>query len=226
MPSVYLSPHKKIIIIFSSLVALTLIGTVFSLFQTSFKTTITIKPNPNDIDTSFTTQISDSQGENSIDGKVFETTQTAKETRKAEATVSMDDYAEGTIHLNNTTWNNINFVAGTRFMSPDGLIYRATERVYMPQKGETSVLVRADKMGGQYDIGPTTFTIPGLQSATLKEGIIAKSEKPMTGGTKESGIIMQADITNAYKELKEKLYNTGLQEIKKQVPESDFRVIL
>ncbi len=226
MPSVFLSPHKKIIIVFSGLVVLVLIGTIFGLFQTSFKTTITITPQPNDIDTTFKAQIGSAQNNNSITGKVFETIQEAQATKKAEATVSMEDYAEGTIHLNNTTWNTINFVAGTRFKSPNGLIYRAVNRIHIPSKGETDVLVRADKMGGQYDIGPTTFTIPGLQSQVLKEGIIAKSSKPMTGGVKESGVVMQADITNAYNELKDQLYNTGLKEIKQQIPESGFQVVV
>ncbi len=223
MASIYLSPHKKIIIIFSILVALALGGSVFGLFQTSYQATISIDPAPQEIDVNFKTTVTENQQEDTLTGKLFEIVKQGEKEAKAESTVSMKDYSEGKIKIINNNWSDLNFVAGTRFKSPNGLIYRAVNRIYVPSKGESQILVRADKMGKAYDIGPSVFTIPGLQSSQLKNNIEAKSESPMTGGLKESGIIMQTDITNAYNNLKKELYNQGIKEIENKVNSSDFQ---
>ncbi|HKL17113.1 MAG TPA: hypothetical protein VJ900_02020 [Patescibacteria group bacterium] len=224
MASTYLSPHKKIIFVFSILVFLALAGSVFGLFQTSYQATINITPNPQEIDVNFETQVANGQNKEFLSGKTFQIIKQGEIDKKAEASVSMKDYSEGKIILTNNTWNNINFVAGTRFKSPNGLIYRAVNRIHIPARGQTEILVRADKMGKEYDIGPSIFTIPGLKSSALKENITAKSTSPMTGGIKESGVIMQTDIDNAYKELKEKLYNQATQEIRDKITNSDFEL--
>jgi len=224
MASTYLSPHKKIIFVFSILVFLALAGSVFGLFQTSYQATINITPNPQEIDVNFETQVANGQNKEFLSGKTFQIIKQGEIDKKAEASVSMKDYSEGKIILTNNTWNNINFVAGTRFKSPNGLIYRAVNRIHIPARGQTEILVRADKMGKEYDIGPSIFTIPGLKSSALKENITAKSNSPMTGGIKESGVIMQTDIDNAYKELKEKLYNQATQEIRDKITNSDFEL--
>ena len=223
MASIYLSPHKKIIIIFSILVALALGGSVFGLFQTSYQATISIDPAPQEIDVNFKATVTENQQEDTLTGKLFEIVKQGEKEAKAESTVSMKDYSEGKIKIINNNWSDLNFVAGTRFKSPNGLIYRAVNRIYVPSKGESQILVRADKMGKAYDIGPSVFTIPGLQSSQLKNNIEAKSESPMTGGLKESGIIMQTDITNAYNNLKKELYNQGIKEIENKVNSSDFQ---
>ncbi|MDA2936294.1 baseplate J/gp47 family protein [Patescibacteria group bacterium AH-259-L05] len=226
MPNIFISPHNKIAYIFSILTILLGASIILGHISTSYGAEIVIIPEPEEIDVNFRVQIVQNQEnisdeDQTLTGNVLETIQSVKNTYTAEATVSMEDYAEGEITLTNDTFSPINFVASTRFASPDGLIFRATNRVHIPTKGTTTARVRADQMGPDYDIGATTFTIPGLKSPALIENITAISEQAMTGGLKKTGIVMQADIDNAEKVLYDTLYAQGVDEIEQRLYESN-----
>ncbi len=229
MPQIYISPHNKIGYLFLSLTILIFIGLIFGLLGTSYGAEIIIIPQPEEIDINFEVQIKE---ESSIEesrvltGRVLESIQEGQEKTNPQATVSMESYAEGEIVLTNNTWSPINFVASTRFASPQGLIFRAINRIRIPSRGETTVPVRADKMGQDHEIGPAQFTIPNLKDPFLKKNIIAESKKPMTGGLERTGIVMQADIDKVKKELKEKLYQRGVGEIEKELPEANLKIVV
>lgn len=204
-------------------------GIMFGLFNASYGAKIIIIPEPEEIDINFNIQIKQEAAadqNNILSGHILETIQEAQQINTAQATVSMEDYAEGEIILTNNTWQNINFVASTRFASPEGLIFRAINKIRIPSKGQAGVLVRADQMGQAYDIEPTEFSIPNLRDPYLKNNIESISEKPMTGGLKKTGIVMQSDIDKAQKELQEKLYAKGISELEKQLPESDLKIVI
>jgi len=87
-------------------------------------------------------------------------------------------------------------------------------------------LVRADKMGADYEIEPSQFTIPNLKDPDLKENIVAESRQLMTGGLKKTGVIMESDIIQAKKEIEEKLYQNGLDEIENKIIENDVKLAI
>jgi len=229
MPNIYIDPHNKIGYLFLILTVLSLTGIIFGLFSTSYGAKIIITPEPEEIDANLKIQISEdiiTEDNQALTGQILETTQEAQEKNTVQATVSTEDYAEGEVILTNNTGTSINFIAGTRFSSPEGLIFRAVSKIRIPPKNQTTVLVKADKTGETYDLGPTTFTIPNLHDPYLKENILAKSEKSMTGGLKKTGIVMQTDIDQTIKKLKEELYNKGMDEIEQKLPEADLKIVV
>jgi hypothetical protein len=67
----------------------------------------------------------------------------------------------------------------------------------------------ADKPGGQGEIGPTKFTIPGLWIG-LQDKIYAQSFAPMSGATKEVRTLTSEDIAQAKKTLEDELSRRAL----------------
>jgi hypothetical protein len=238
MSKVYISPHQKIGNLFLILTALSIGGIIFGFFSLVYGAEIIITPQVQDIDTNLTLVVReieplDIEGEGTensepfILGKFAEITKEGEFNFSPQSNVSVEDYAEGLITVKNDTWNSVTFVASTRFASPEGLIFRAVDRVFIPARGETEVLVRADKVGAAYDIGPCEFTIPNLTSPSLKENISAWSEKSMSGGIKTTGVIMQSDIEQAQQEVRQKFYEEATQEIKELFPpSSNFKIAL
>jgi len=56
-------------------------------------------------------------------------------------------------------------VANTRFADPNGKIFRISKAITVPAKGTLVVTLTADQAGASYNIGPSTFSIPGLSAA-------------------------------------------------------------
>jgi hypothetical protein len=83
-------------------------------------------------------------------------------------------------------------IAGTRFQSPDGKIFKLTERIVVPgaQVVEGKIVssnieatVAADQPGPQYNIGPMSrFSIPGFQGTPKERGFYAESKEAMKNG--------------------------------------------
>jgi len=237
MPKIYISPHQKIGHLFLALTVLAIAGIIFGFFSLLYGAEIIITPQVQDVDTNLTLSIREVEPLNieeetenleiSILGNFAEIIKEGEFDFTPQSNVSIEDYAEGTITLKNDTWNSVTFVASTRFASPEGLIFRAVERIFIPAQGEAEVLVRADKVGATYDIDPCSFTIPNLTSPSLKENISAWSEEPMSGGIKTTGIIMQSDIDQAQQEVHEQFYEQAKEEIKKIFSESsDLKIVL
>ncbi|OQX71243.1 hypothetical protein B6D52_02235 [Candidatus Parcubacteria bacterium 4484_255] len=234
MPKIYISPQQKIAYLFLTLTSLTIIGTIFGFFNLLYKAEIIITPKAQEIDTNFTTQIKENPNNEELTtnikvltGKFAETIEEGEFNFSPKGTISTEGYAEGTITLSNNTWTNVTFVPSTRFASPQGLIFRAINKIRIPAKGSVDVPVRADKMGAEYDIGPCSFTIPNLRNDHLKKNISAKSQKSMTGGLKKTGIVMQTDLDQARKKVQEKLYVQALEKIKQELlPPPDFKISL
>ncbi len=83
-------------------------------------------------------------------------------------------------------------VATTRFVSPEGKLFRSTERVTVPgakiangttTPGSTKVPVVADQPGSDYNIGPSDgWTIPGFKGTARYDKFYAAALQPMSGG--------------------------------------------
>ncbi len=107
-----------------------------------------------------------------------------------------DARAVGTITIVNELPRAFSFVARTRFLSPDGVLFRMSEPADIPASGTVDVEVYADEPGAQGDIGPTDFTIPGL-SESLQESVYGRSSAPMTGGNGTVAAVSADDIEAA-----------------------------
>jgi hypothetical protein len=113
--------------------------------------------------------------------------------------------ATGTVLLVNKRSAAQTLVATTRLLSKDGVLFRLKDRVVIPANGELKdVAVYADQAGPSGEIGPTNFTIPGLNEAAQRQ-VYAFSEKPMTGGVTSIRAVTQGDIDAAVTALKDSL---------------------
>ena len=74
----------------------------------------------------------------------------------------------------------------------------------------------ADQAGSVGNIGPTTFSVPGLGSAY--EGVVyAKSSSAMKGGIKREYIVTQENIDQAMESMKEVFIDEALKEFQKDL---------
>ncbi len=129
---------------------------------------------------------------------------------------STEGKAKGVIAVVNETARQYTFVATTRFLSEDGVLFRMNKQSVIAADGETDVRVTADEGGGTGDVGPTDWTIPGL-SASLQESVWGRSDSGMTGGSGTTTIVSVDDLADARAELEDLLWEEA---------ESNFLVML
>lgn len=82
-------------------------------------------------------------------------------------------------------------IANTRFVSDNGKLFRTPQKVIIPGAhyegsklipGEVEITVEAGEAGDAYNIGPSTFSLPGLAGTPRYTAFYAKSSSSMTGG--------------------------------------------
>lgn len=161
--------------------------------------TFTAYSEPRDNDLAYETMTLEATGERQL-----------RATGEAEVT----EQATGEIVIQNTRETAERLIKNTRFETPDGLIFRITESVVVPAaEGGTPGTVRAsvfaDQPGEAYNIGPTTFTVPGYQEGGYDElfaAVTAESMAPMQGGF--DGVtytVDEAELAAAQESLHEEL---------------------
>jgi len=114
--------------------------------------------------------------------------------------------AEGVIRVyNNYSTYSQPLVANTRFVSASGKLFRSPNKVIVPgrsyKKGKLSpgyvdITVIADQAGKEYNIEPTTFSIPGFAGTDKYTRFYAESFSKMSGGGQFPKITQQ-DLDNA-----------------------------
>lgn len=104
-------------------------------------------------------------------------------------------------------------VANTRLLTPEGLIFRLTEKITVPgakiEQGKiipssVSARVIANQAGDKYNVGPVSrFSIPGFQGTSKYEGFYAASSAPIAGGfIGTAAYPVESDIKTATDKLK------------------------
>ena len=150
-----------------------------------------------------------------IPGRIIEIEKTVAEKFSSSEIVTKETKAEGIIRVyNNYSLYPQAFVAETRFVSDSGKVFRTPERIIVPGKklengvwspGFVDIGVIAAESGPDYDIPPSTFSIPGLKGLPLYTFFYAKSFEPMRGGSKTQVYrVTEKDIRKAKEILSEK----------------------
>lgn len=111
--------------------------------------------------------------------------------------------ASGTMTVSNGTGVDQPLQAGTRFVSGDK-IFRSTSDVTVPAatldkqgnkvRKSVSVGVTADANGDQYNLAPTSYSIPGLGGGI---DVTAQGGQMQGGTTKTQSVVSQADVDKA-----------------------------
>ncbi len=116
----------------------------------------------------------------------------------------------------------------TRFLSKDNKLFRATKKIVVPgykiengeiKPGKIDVEVEADEPGELFNIGPSTFTIPGFQGLAQYEKISGESFSPMKGGKiGKTKFVTKADLEKAKNTLLTLIKNELAEDLKTNFP--------
>ncbi len=131
----------------------------------------------------------------------------------SQGTVHAEEKASGNITIfNDYNTSPVKLIKNTRFATQAGLIFRAPSDIVVPGKkgstpGQITVTVIADQPGQQYNVAPSNFTVPGLQSTpAMFKGVYAQSTEAMTGGfVGEKPGVVQADLEAAIATVRSRL---------------------
>lgn len=169
---------------------------------------------------------------NTIPGYLLEETNSLSKSFSSSGKIVAAKKAEGVIRVyNDYSAFAQPFRARTRFMSASGKVFRTPTRIVVPGKrienkkqvpGYIDVRVIADQPGEEYNIEPTTFSIPGLVGTPLYTKFYGKSFEPMKGGFKgEISQITEEDIKKAQDLVIKTLKTEGKKVIEKKALDSD-----
>lgn len=138
--------------------------------------------------------------------------------------------AEGTIVIYNAYSSDPQpLVEQTRFMAPDGKIFRLAKSIVIPgakiEEGKIvpsslTAKVAADKYGPEYNIGPVKlFNIPGFKGTPKYNAFYAESSEPMAGGFRgEIAYPSPEDVKSAKAEVDTSLTDNLKTALLNQVP--------
>lgn len=167
-------------------------------------------------------------GNKILPGKIFEIEKTFSEEFLSSGKSLRQ--AEGIIRLYNAfTTNSETWLAGTRFVSSDGKLFKSKDRIAVPgaeiKNGKivpsfVDVPVIAAEGGSDYNIGPSHFSIVAFKGTPRYYDFYGESSQPMTGGGEVSQI-KKEDLEKAEKVLTEKAGGELRGILKSEIP-ADF----
>ncbi|OGZ61980.1 MAG: hypothetical protein A2932_00635 [Candidatus Spechtbacteria bacterium RIFCSPLOWO2_01_FULL_46_10] len=178
----------------------------------------------------FDTNVTTSNFErNIIPAQIFEETGSKSAQFEASGQAEVNENAAGTIRVfNEFSSSPQTLVANTRFLSSDGKLFRTTETVVVPGAkiddgkiiaSSTTVEVRAADPGEAFNIGSSTFSIPGFKGTPKFLSFYGKSESAMEGGFKGvRAIITGEDEARAREELRVNLLDKLTEILRTKVP--------
>lgn len=196
--------YKRIALTFAGL-TLVLLGVVLAATLSRAVVTVTPKAVPVKADMKINVA-ADTKTAETVRGQVLATTISDEKTITPAGTGTVvTGKAGGTVLLVNKRPTPQSLIATTRLLSKDGVLFRLVKGVNIPANGELKdVAVVADQPGSSSEIGPTTFTIPGL-SGELQKLVYAFSEKPMAGAVTTQKVVSQVDIDQGFSVLRDEL---------------------
>lgn len=156
---------------------------------------------------------------NAVTASFIETTETAEGTFVPEGDAQPTGKPGGSVTIRNNTANAQPLVATTRLLSADGVLFRLPVAVRVPANGSINALVEADQDSDAALIGPSRFTIPGLNT-TLQQSIFAESSEPMVRGAAAEKTVTADDLEKARASLQKQVVDKARALVTTQVPTS------
>ncbi|MFW0837659.1 MAG: hypothetical protein ACKKL5_01535 [Candidatus Komeilibacteria bacterium] len=216
---------------YKKILALIIIGVIILgifIFHYSFAAAkIFILPQYSEHPISFSTQIVSpdypniDQSQDALIGRKLSTTINKTATYSVSKQTENSDKAGGNITIINNYSKDQPLIATTRLLTNDNKLFRLTETIVVPAGGQITAPVQADKVGDEYLIGPTHFTMPGLWEG-LQDKIYAQSDQSMTYQTLEYYNLSEADQKQAYADLKQQIIEEALAEFKTKKTDNEF----
>lgn len=173
------------------------------LYVSTVSATIRVTPTKTTVKTEFIADVAKTPTKDSeVRGSIV--TATVKKDKAFVSTnpgKSVDEKAGGTVVIRNASSRVQPLVATTRFLSASGVLFRLEKGVTVPANGSVEATIFADVAGATGNVGPTTFTIPGL-SESLQKSITADNAAAFEGGVRTVSIVTQEDLDRAALELR------------------------
>lgn len=129
---------------------------------------------------------------------------------------------------NNYSESSQKLIAGTRFESSDGKIFKIDKPVTIPGRkvvsgktvpGSLTVTVYAAEAGKEYNIKATDFTLPGLKNSPRYQSVYGRGKGDMAGGyVGQMKIVSSADVAITKKKLEDSLKIKLEEKVKEQLP--------
>lgn len=173
---------------------------------------------------------------NIVPGQIFTQSRNLQLAFPASGKKKVENRASGRINIYNAYSSDPQpLVAQTRFLTPDGKIFRLVNKVTVPGAkivdgkivpSSIPADVVADQPGEKYNIGPVSrFTIPGLKGSPKYDSFYGESDSAMTGGfIGEVGYPAPGDIQKAEAELRAKLEDSLAAAVVMQIP-PEFKIL-
>lgn len=119
----------------------------------------------------------------------------------------------GSITIVNNYSADQSLVATTRFLTPDGALFRLRKTITVPARGSVEAEIYADNPGSLGTVKPAKMTIPGL-STSMQQYIYGEST--ITFGPRSEGakVVAEADLTAARGELRKLVQETTVEALK------------
>jgi hypothetical protein len=171
-------------------------------FMSSKRATITITTKETPVETNVRVALAD------VGGGISVVTTTQTQTFFVTGGAEVPGKATGMMRIYNTSATAQPLVATTRFLSSTNVLFRLKSGVVVPANGFIDAEVAADKEGKEGNVGPDSFTIPGLDAARQKE-VYGKTESAMQGGVRTQGVVSQKDLDTAKATLEQKMLDTA-----------------
>ncbi len=161
-----------------------IIGSVAALMYFS---SARIEVTPNSATAEVQSTFTATAGTGELPFKVITVEKIASQSVKGTGTKNVTSSASGMITIYNTQSKPQTLITKTRFQTTAGLVYRIQAPVTIPsgstdKPGSVTAKVVADQPGSSYNVGPSSFTVPGFAGTPQADQVYAKSTAPMAGG--------------------------------------------
>ena len=171
----------------------------------------------------------------SIQAQLLEERRENNFTFKATGEADVAERARGQVRVyNEFSSEPQTLVANTRFLSSEGKLFRTSQTIVVPGASisggkiiPSSILVDvvADEPGKDFNIGPTTFSIPGFKGTDKYLAFYGKNEQDIQGGFKgKATVVTQEDIDKAQQEIGDEFLKNTDQALREKIP-SNLMVI-
>ncbi len=151
---------------------------------------------------SIASSLSATLGQGDLPFEVIQVEKVASQSVTGSGTKTVNESASGKVTIYNTQSKAQPLIANTRFATKDGLVFRIRTALTVPKgteasPGSVTATLYADKPGDAYNIGPASFTLPGLAGTPQFSQVYAVSSVPMTGGASGVVPVVASDVEAA-----------------------------
>ena len=180
---------------------------------------------PNTETVSISAPFTAEMGTGELPFEIIRTEKIASKSVAGSGSKSVTEPASGTITIYNEQQTPQILIEKTRFAAKSGQVFRIRSSITVPKgsqekPGTITATVYADQPGDASNIGPTTFTLPGLAGTPQFSQVYARSSEPMKGGVSGEMPIVSSDLeAETRAELSSAILPDLMQALKESVPE-------